>query len=102
MDNCVGQNKSICVMMFYAFLSMTLFPDGVALHYLSSGHSHFVPDRVIGACKHLLQGQSIYLPNELTDKFNKMETVNATYIDHNDEDAFLISGEDICIYFFTS
>jgi hypothetical protein len=39
LDNCVGQNKSKVVFMFYALLSL-LFYDKVALLFLIPGHSH--------------------------------------------------------------
>jgi hypothetical protein len=45
-NNCIGQNKSKVVFMFYALLSL-LFYDKVALLFLIPGHSHNQADRVI-------------------------------------------------------
>jgi hypothetical protein len=46
LDNCVGQNKSKVVFMFYALLSL-LFYDKAALLFLIPGHSHNQTDRVV-------------------------------------------------------
>ncbi len=46
LDNCVSQNKSKVVFMFYALLSL-LFYDKVALLFLILGHSHNQADCVI-------------------------------------------------------
>ena len=42
LDNNVGQNKSQVVFMFFALMSMTLYPEGVVL-LLVAGHSHMAP-----------------------------------------------------------
>jgi hypothetical protein len=38
LDNCVGQNKSQGVLMFFNLLSMLFYPK-VVLHFLKKGHS---------------------------------------------------------------
>ncbi|EEY63316.1 cleavage inducible protein [Phytophthora infestans T30-4] len=46
LDNCVGQNKSKVVMMFFAMLSIIIPYKKVVLCFLLPGHSHNIADRV--------------------------------------------------------
>jgi hypothetical protein len=54
LDNCVGQNKSKVVFMFYALLSL-LFYDKVVFLFLIPGHSHNQADRVVAWCRNKMR-----------------------------------------------
>ena len=84
MDNCVGQNKSHVVFMFYALLSMTLFPSGVALLYLVGGHSHLCNDRVTGQAKRSLQGKDIFSPEGFVDNINQSKGIDCELLSYTD------------------
>jgi hypothetical protein len=71
MDNCVGQNKSQGVFMFFSFLSM-LFYKKIVLHYLESGHSHMAPDRVVSHVKKSLGKNNHFLPQQLIGRMNSV------------------------------
>jgi hypothetical protein len=70
MDNLVGQNKSQVVFMFFALLSLTLFPDGVTLFFLLPGHSHMAPDRVVSWLRKSIKGRDIFHPEGLIAAMN--------------------------------
>jgi hypothetical protein len=57
-DNCVGQNKSKVVFMFYALLSL-LFYDKVVLLFLIPSHSHNQVDRVVAWCRNKMRAQNL-------------------------------------------
>ena len=82
MDNNVGQNKSQIIFMFFALLSMTVYNEGVTLSFLTSGHSHFIPDRVTGNMKQSLKSKNIFCPEELLSTINTIRNVEATFLDH--------------------
>ena len=84
MDNCVGQNKSQAVMMFFALLSMTLYPDGVTLLFLLPGHSHMACDRVVSWLRRSLKSANLFLPQDFVEQFNKIPSVRAEFLDHLD------------------
>jgi hypothetical protein len=64
LDNCVGQNKSKVVFMFYALLSL-LFYDKVTLLFLIPGHSHNQADCVVAWCRNKMRAQNLYTPARL-------------------------------------
>ena len=94
MDNNVGQNKSQIVFMFFALLSMTVYTEGVTLSFLTSGHSHFIPDRVTGNMKQSLKSKNIYCPEELLSTINIIRNVEATFLDHRVDKAQMFMGWD--------
>ena len=71
------------VMMFMSLLSITLYKR-VICHYLISGHSHMMPDRVVSHIKKSFGTNDLYLPNEMIDKIKNVDTVRAEFIDHTD------------------
>ena len=82
LDNNVGQNKSQVVFMFFALLSMTLYPEGVVLLFLVAGHSHMAPDRTVSWLRKSLAGQQLFLPRQFIDAFNSVRSVEAEFVDH--------------------
>ncbi len=81
LDNCVGQNKSKVVFMFYAMLSL-LFYDKVALLFLIPGHSHNQADRVVAWCRNKMRAQNLYTPNAIISELNAIKSVSAEFLDH--------------------
>lgn len=79
-DNCTGQNKSQCIMMFYCFLCI-LFYKKIILHYLVSGHSHMRPDVANSHCKTTLGKTDYYHPRDMINKFNTVRNVVAEFIE---------------------
>ena len=94
MDNNVGQNKSQIVFMFFALLSLTLYPEGVTLSFLTSGHSHFIPDRVTGNLKQALKNRNIFCPEELLSNINEVKNVKAKFLDHRGDEVHMFTGWD--------
>ena len=92
MDNCVGQNKSHVVFMFYTLLSMTLFPRGVALLYLVAGHSHLCNDRVTGQAKRSLQGKNLFLPEEIVEAINQSKGIDCELLSYTADDRPMWTG----------
>lgn len=90
-DNCVGQNKSKDVFLFFAILSMTFF-DRVVILFLISGHSHMLPDRVVGWLRKILHGVNLFSPVELVAMFQNLKSVSAEYIDLNDAERCMFDG----------
>ena len=66
LDNCVGQNKSQCTLMFDALLSLLLY-ERVANFYLLPGHSHMRPDQVTSLCKNALKKKNLFIPDQLAE-----------------------------------
>jgi hypothetical protein len=89
LDNNVGQNKSQVVFMFFALLSMTLYPDGVTLLFLCAGHSHMAPDRTVSWLRKSLANKNLYLPTQFVEAFNTIRSVEAEFIDHLDPDRMI-------------
>ena len=84
LDNNVGQNKSQVVFMYFALLSMTLYPEGVVLLFLFAGHSHMAPDRTVSWLRKSLNNRQVYLPGQFVEAFNTISSVEAEFIDHTD------------------
>ena len=98
MDNNVGQNKSQVVFMFFALLSLTAYPEGVTLSFLTSGHSHFILDRVTGNMKQALKSKNIFCPEELLKTINEVKNVEAKFLDHRDKKVYMYTGWDKLLY----
>jgi hypothetical protein len=98
MDNNVGQNKSQVVFMFFALLSLTAYPEGVTLSFLTSGHSHFIPDRVTGNMKQALKSRNIFSPEELLKTINTVKNVEAKFLDHRVKEVYMYTGWDKLLY----
>jgi hypothetical protein len=81
LDNCVGQNKSKVVFMFYALLSL-LFYDKVALLFLIPGHSHNQVDRVVAWCRNKMHAQNLYTPSAIVSELNAIKSVSVEFLDH--------------------
>lgn len=81
-------------MMYYALLSMTLFPDGVTLLFLVKGHSHMLPDRVTSWLRQSIKKMNLYSPPEVVERFNSVKSVTAEYIDYRSPDAPMHQGWD--------
>ncbi|EEY53747.1 uncharacterized protein PITG_20075 [Phytophthora infestans T30-4] len=75
LDNCVGQNKSKAVLMFFAFRSVVFPYKKVVLCYLLPGHSHNIADRVIAWCRRATRGLNLYTPKKLIKEVNKVKSV---------------------------
>ncbi|XP_041454613.1 uncharacterized protein LOC121407545 [Lytechinus variegatus] len=78
LDNCVGQNKSQCTLMFDCLLSLLLY-DRVANFYLLPGHSHMKPDQVVSSCKRALNKKNLYIPDQVVDAFNTVSGMHAEF-----------------------
>ena len=76
LDNCVGQNKSQVVMLFMCLLSV-IFYKVVGLMYFLPGHSHMIPDRVVGNCKRAIAGLNLYSPCQIAKIFSQVCNVVA-------------------------
>ncbi len=81
LDNCVGQNKSKVVFMFYVLLSL-MFYDKVALLFLILGHSHNQADRVVAWCRNKMRAQNLYTPNAIVSELNAIKFVSTEFLDH--------------------
>jgi hypothetical protein len=81
LDNCIGQNKSKVVFMFYAPLSF-LFYDKVALLFLIPSHSHNQADCVIAWCRNKMCAQNLYTPSMIVSEFNAIKSVCVEFLDH--------------------
>ena len=92
MDNCVGQNKSHVVFMFYALLSVTLFKRGVAILYLLGGHSHLCNDRVTGQAKRTLQGKNLFLPEDIVHSINQSKGIQCELLSYTDNNRPMWTG----------
>ena len=77
--------------MFMSLLSMTLYKR-VVCHYLISGHSHMMPDRVVSHTKKSFGTNNLYLPEEMIEKMSSIATVNAEFIDHSNPDRHIYTG----------
>jgi hypothetical protein len=69
--------------IFACFLSMTLCP-GVLLVFYKTGHSHMMADRVVAWCRKYTRGVNLYNGDEMVDCWNKVKSVNAQFISHED------------------
>jgi len=94
LDNCVGQNKSQIVMMFFCFLSITLY-DKVVAHYPVSGHSHMPPDKTCSHAKRALGKENLFHPHDMILRMNKVYSVMASYLDHTKKDCPFFDSWDI-------
>jgi hypothetical protein len=81
LDNCVGQNKSKVVFMFYALLSF-MFYDKVALLFLIPGYSHNQADCVVAWCQNKMRAQNLYTPSAIISELNAIKSVSAEFLDH--------------------
>ena len=101
LDNCVAQNKSQNVFMFFACLQILFYPNGLHLLFLKPGHSHMVADRIVGQCRQSIKGFDIFHPSQLVDCFNARKTIEATFIDHlkdeNNNNDCLYLNKEICV-----
>ena len=79
------------IFMFMSLMSMTFYKR-VICHYLVSGHSHMVPDRVISHVKRSFGTNDMYLPEEMITKMNTISTVTGEFLDHNDPCRLLFTG----------
>ena len=85
LDNCVGQNKSHVVMQFMCLLSV-LFYKVVGLMYFLPGHSHMIPDRVVGSCKRAIKGLNLFTPTQIVEQCRRVKGVFPEYLQGNDSD----------------
>ena len=76
LDNCVGQNKSQKTMKFACLLSI-LFYETVALLFFLPGHTHMLPDRVVGHCKNSIKGLNLYTIEQIAERCNTVKGINA-------------------------
>ena len=78
--------------MFFAFLSMTLFPGGVILYFLEKGHSHMAPDRIVSYIRRSFKGLNLFHPSQLVDRMNSVKNVTAEYMDFTAENSCMFEG----------
>ena len=90
-DNCVGQNKSHLTMMFSCFLSITLY-ERVVLVFYKTGHSHMKADRVVAWCRNQTRGYNLYDGDEIVNKWNEVNTVQAEFVSHENPDRYFHVG----------
>ena len=83
-DNCVGQNKSNVTMQFDCWMSLSFYKR-VMIIFLIPGHSHMVADRVVAWVKRSLNHKDLYVPNEIKNCMNKVKSVKAEFISHNND-----------------
>jgi hypothetical protein len=86
LDNCVGQNKSNCVLKMFSLLCVFGLYDRVILHFLVAGHSHGIPDVGVAHAKRALSNANYNVPEEIVAAMNTVQGINATYIDFRDAD----------------
>lgn len=79
------------VLMFMSLLSMTFYKR-VICHFLISGHSHMMPDRVVSHIKKSFGTNDLFLPTEMIEKMSNIKTVKGEFIDHNDPMRNIYSG----------
>ncbi|OWY92497.1 LOW QUALITY PROTEIN: Cleavage inducible protein, partial [Phytophthora megakarya] len=96
LDNCVGQNKSRSVFMFYAMLSLVFYKK-VVLLFLLPGHSHNTADRVVAWCKRKLKGENLYVPEQVVKKMNETNSVEAEFLDHRKSGHPFYCGWDVLL-----
>jgi hypothetical protein len=95
LDNCVGQNKSNCVLKFAAFLSLCFYQKMVLL-YLIFGHSHMIADIVVAWTKGAIRKRNLFTPGKIVQEVKKVKSVIPTFLDHCDPSApFFIGWEGI-------
>jgi hypothetical protein len=80
LDNCVGQNKSQAVMMFFCFLSLFFYTEKVVVLFLRSGHSHMPPDRAWSHGKKSFWKKDLYLPVDAVECMNNVRTCLKTIV----------------------
>ena len=85
LDNCVGQNKSQVVIQFMCLLSV-LFYKAVAVLYFLPGHSHMLPDSVVGYCKRAIRRLNLYTPSQIVDCCSKVKSVYPEFLEESDQD----------------
>jgi hypothetical protein len=103
LDNCVGQNKSKVVLIFFAMLSVVFPYKKVVLCFLLPGHSHNIADRVVAWCRRAVSGINLYTPSQLVDETNKVKSVHGVILDHNDDTRpFFIGWETLLSKYFTA
>ena len=102
LDNCVGQNKSKVLFMFFALLSIVFPYKKVVLCFLLPGHSHNIADRVVAWCRAATRGMNIYTPMALVDAVNKVNSVNGIFLDHTDPARpFFVDWDTLLHKYFT-
>jgi len=86
LDNCVGQNKSQYVLMFFAAITIIGFYERIILHFLESGHSHGAPDIGYAHAKSRLH-EELFIPQQMANLMNTVEGINASVLDFTDEES---------------
>jgi hypothetical protein len=100
LDNCVMQNKSRVVFVFYAMLSIVFYKK-VVLLFLLPGHSLNAADRVVPWCRGKMKHQNLYVPEEIATKMNEIDSVRAELLDHRKRDRpFFCGWEDLLSKYF--
>lgn len=79
--------------MLMALLSMTFYKR-VICHFLISGHSHMVPDRVISHVKRSFGTNDLYHPQDMIQKMSAVKSITGEFLDHNDPGRLLFIGWD--------
>ena len=54
--------------------------------YFLPGHSHMIPDRVVGYCKRAIDGLNLYTPEEIAASCSKVKGVFAEFLKESDTD----------------
>ena len=83
LDNCVGQNKSQCVLKLFSVLTILGVYDRIVLHFLESGHSHGYPDIGYAHGKSRLK-EELFVPQSMANLMNTIEGIDAKVIDFTD------------------
>ncbi|EGZ22241.1 hypothetical protein PHYSODRAFT_493891 [Phytophthora sojae] len=101
LDNCVGQNKSKAVLMFFSMLSIVFPYRKVVLCFLLPVHSHNVADRVVAWCRKTTQDLNLYTPSDLLKEVNNVKGVSGVFFDHNDpKRPFFVGWNDLLSKYF--
>ena len=87
-------------MKFFAMLSVLLY-DKVVLLYLLPGHSHMKPDRVVAWVKGAIKGLNLYTPQQIVEKCNTVNSIEAEFLDHNSPNRpFFVGWEAVLNKYF--
>ena len=72
--------------MKFACLLSILFYETVALLFFLPGHTHMLPDRVVGQCKNSIKGQNLYTIGQIAERCNSVKGINAEWLRSTDTD----------------
>lgn len=84
-------NKSQAVVQFFALLSVLKYKK-VVMFYLIPGHSHMIADRVVAWYKNKIRLKNLYVPSQIVEEVNNINSVETRCVGVGGEASFLRSG----------